>query len=475
MPIFEFQAPNGQTFEFDAPDQASALAAFQQAYPQTQSEEPQPEAPQQRAGGGSSTIGEKIKAITDGIEADQSYSGGILPFSKDAEGNVSFDSDAGVLGAAKRFFTLPSEVYRGEVDPLSEEGMNRAMEAAAVMSPINPAVRAGSQVIPGVSNTLRQRQAPVPSADELLSAGGQQFDDLRALNVDYNPQKVAQFAQGLEELLYRRGFTSENAPRTSEILKSLRTIPKAGPDETVTAPLQSIDIKISQLNKVKPRDGDGTDMEAARLVRDGLSQFVQRNPDGAAISGPAELAGSTMAAARGNYAAGKRSNTVGGIGESAELRAAAANSGQNLGNTIRGRMATLTDPQYPMRARGFNAEEKELLEGIARGTIAQNATRNLGNLLGGGGGLGALASTTAGGMVGGVPGAIALPAAGMASKAASNAMTKRALKKVDEAIRRRSPLFLERQAAQPFEPDIPLTTEAIIRALLAGQLNQGAN
>ncbi len=54
-------------------------------------------------------------------EASPEWSGSILPVSRDAQGNVQFDSNAGVLGALQRAVTLPGEVCSGEVDPMSEE------------------------------------------------------------------------------------------------------------------------------------------------------------------------------------------------------------------------------------------------------------------------------------------------------------------------------------------------------------------
>lgn len=51
------------------------------------------------------------------------YRGSILPFSKNDKGEVSFDSDAGVVGMAKRFFTLPHDVATGDVVLTSKNGL----------------------------------------------------------------------------------------------------------------------------------------------------------------------------------------------------------------------------------------------------------------------------------------------------------------------------------------------------------------
>lgn len=79
------------------------------------------------------------------VAAPDREMGMILPFSKGAEGDVSFDSDAGLLGAFKRSFMLPGDVMAGKVDPGSEEGIGRAFEFATTFSPAQtrfPASRA---------------------------------------------------------------------------------------------------------------------------------------------------------------------------------------------------------------------------------------------------------------------------------------------------------------------------------------------
>ena len=73
--------------------------------------------------------------------------GSILPIGKDADGNVHFDSDAGLLGTFKRTFLLPGEVMQGKIDPLSPEGIERAFEFAGTVTPAGAAQRAGGAVI----------------------------------------------------------------------------------------------------------------------------------------------------------------------------------------------------------------------------------------------------------------------------------------------------------------------------------------
>lgn len=184
-----------------------------------------------------------------------------------------------------------------------------------------------------------------------------------------------------------------------------------------------------------------------------------------------------LKSANANYAAGKRSDLVKGIERAADLRAAAANSGQNTGNATRQRVASALLREKDVS--GFSDAEKSALEGIVQGSRSANVTRAIGNYLGGGGGLGALSATGLGGAAGaaatGTPGGAAIGAAippllGAASKNISNRLTQSALNQADELIRMRSPLYEEMLRAAPLQQVGPTKRAAIARALLAAQM-----
>jgi hypothetical protein len=63
-----------------------------------------------------------------------------------------------------------------------------------------------------------------------------------------------------------------------------------------------------------------------------------------------------------------------------------------------------------------------------------------------------------------MPAALALPAFGLGTKATENALARGAMRKLDETVRKRSPLFDQRLA---LSPSAPLTAEARAAALRA--------
>lgn len=404
---------------------------------------------------------------------DQSYTGQVLPISVDAEGNKHFDSNAGILGAVKRSFMLPGDAMAGKVDPTSEEGIGRALEFAGTFSPSTPGLRTGSGLVPGEKQQLRQSVPAVPSADDLFTEAGRNFDAMRESGVDYASSAVKDAAAALKSKLEEQGFDAEVAGKTHRILDKL-----SSPPENSVASIKGLHSARKTFGKIAQNFNDPTDQAAATQAIRGMDEFIGADNPSAVVAGTASDAASALQAGNGNFAAGSRSDNLTGIERAADLRAAAANSGANTGNAIRQRVVSAL--LKPKEISGYSPSEVASLEKIATGTPVQNATRYVGNLLGGGGGLGQMLTAAvgagAGGAAGGSAGAAvgaALPlGVGAVSKAISNALTKRALRAADESVRGRSPLYEKMKAEAPLEVTRQARTEALIRALLMGQPRQ---
>lgn len=411
--------------------------------------------------------------------------GSFLPWTRSPSGEVSFDSDVGILGAAKRAFNLPGEVYRGEFqlnDPqtgmVSEEAIGRGMETAALFNPVNPAVRAGSKLIPGAAQNVRQNKPEVPTGGELLSAGGKAFNEMRDTGAEFASSEVKRMAEFLKGRMNEKGFDDVTAPKTFSTLDKL-----ASPPANSVATIRNLHSARKTLGKVS---GDPTDKAAARSAIGKLDEFISGSDNlgiPLAPRSPAQQrAGELLGEANANYAAGKRSDLVQGIERAADLRAAAANSGKNTGNAIRQRVASALLKEKD--TAGFNAAEKNLLEGIVQGSKSANRTRDIANRLGGGGGFGSTFAATLGGgagagvgsafgapVVGGAIGASFPLVAGGMFKGLSNRLTQKALKEADEALRMRSPLFKKRSQNKTFSAKRDKAPEALIRGLLLGTVD----
>jgi hypothetical protein len=420
MPTFEIEAA-GKRYQVEAPDEQSAANAIKQMQgPKT-----------------------------------EPYSGSFLPFSKDDQGNVGFDSNAGVVGAVKRSFTLPGEVAKGEVDPLSDEGNRRALEMGMVFNPVNPAVRSGDRAIPGVARATRQPSFVPPTAQQLKEAGGAGLNQTRQYGVQFASGAVRDGAMGVRGQLEADGILPVLAPKAYKILDDLQA-----PPANSTAPLSGI-IAARQALKHAAKDfNNPTEQLAAARITKWIDEFIAAPPQGAVLEGDAGAAATAFQKGNANYAAGKRSQNLNNLEASAELRANSTYSGQNLENNLRAKAANIVDPTKPKNAAGFSKGELALIQKIADGTGGRNTLRWFGNKLGGGGGMGATAASAVYGggaalglgPIAGVAVGLGAPIVGYGLKKAATGATKRAFRRADEAVRKRSPLYRDAVKNAPIVP-----------------------
>ena len=394
----------------------------------------------------------------------QPFSGRLLPISRqEAGGPVSFDSNAGIIGSAKRAFTLPHDVMTGDVDLNTQEGIGRVFEMGSWTTPMNPAVRAGDKILPGMSQSPSRKGVAIPTADELTTVGGKQIGSAEKMGVDFKGEAVANWAQSLRANLEREIHPSR-AKESYELLHSLETAPTGSVMEfrgLVAARQNFQDIA---------QNAVGKDKAAATQIIKGIDEFLARPPAESVLAGPAAVAASKYERGRANYAAGKRSNAINAREDSAELQAVVANSGKNSGNRIRAAAKWFVDPLHPERLSGFSKDEAALINAVATGNKGRNTLRFVGNLLGGGGGLGGfLTGTISGGLAGGAGGRPGLgaaigataPAVGATARALDNRLTSNAMRRADKAVRMRNPMYSARQQRAPMTAISPAARAAI--------------
>lgn len=377
---------------------------------------------------------------------DQGYTGQLLPFSRDPQGNVSFDSNAGIVGAVKRAVTFPMDAMQGKVDPLSDEGIARAADTGLMFSPLGAATRGG---LGWAGAKTSRTTAKTPTTAELKDAANFGYTMGREMGVDYDPRAVQNLMLQTRSRLFNDGVIEELAPKSFAILKKLERPPEGG-----TATISGLDAARRQLGQAAQDFANPTEQMAATRIIKALDQFVE-NPDAkAVVAGPATAAGGLFKDARGNYAAAKRSERVTAREDNADIQAAVTNSGHNVDNKIRGVAAAIL--KSDKLSAGFSPEELTMLRQVAEGTATRNVLREIGNRLGGGGGIAGSMIGGMGGYFGGLLGPVAgvaigagLPAVGVAARAAANRASKNALRNADEAIRQRSPLYKQRVETSP--------------------------
>ena len=391
----------------------------------------------------------------------------------------------GVASSAKSAATLPGDVMAGTASP---NDTGRVMDLATLGTPVNPAVRAGDQLIPGAAKALRAEKPVVPTTQELAKTGGSDISAAKASGLDLDSSALAGYSKELQQGLFDGSMFGKtihpvDAPATFAKLKEVENAPSGS--IVTAANLQSLRESL-QATAQNFNPAAAKDQLAASLAIKRLDSLLPNVAEKDVLAGSPAATQKLFEQGRGNYAAGQRSNDVTGeldrattgILERSEGRAQAANSGRNLDNTIRSKAESFLEK--PKEVSGLNDAEIAAYERVRDGGVGRNLARNIANKLGGGGGIGqtgvAAIGAGIGGTVGGIPGALiggGLPAAvGSGARSIANALAKRDLAKLDEMIRKRSPLYEERAANPEMSVISPEKRAALARMLLMERMNQ---
>jgi hypothetical protein len=346
---------------------------------------------------------------------------------------------------------LSKALTRVVAPTLATEGAGALTEGTAA----EPYARAGAALLSSagaskLANAFAERaaiKAATPSLADVKSDASNTYDALTSRNVAIPlPQSTLDnVADDIRTTLNNKGIRPSNAASIHNAVDEIRTPATAGAPDVADL--------VAARQSVKTLLGDPTANKAGAFVALGK---IEKQIEAASPGTMTKLqeADQGWSAAKANEALDKRTNR-------AELRAAGADSGMNLGNKIRQNVANLL---LSNEARYLSAATKADLEKIVRGTAGQNIVRKAANLLGGGGGLGMLAGGAVGYEAGGFPAALAGAAAGHGLKIANNLSVARQAERVAQNIRLRSPLGQQTPLA------LPQTSNPAVQGLLSAAL-----
>lgn len=344
-----------------------------------------------------------------------------------------------------------------------------------VASPINAALRtfAGKPVedvtgipkeqtefalglaLPGIGLTKMSKAPPVggpktaPSIGELKSAATRLYKDPEFTEVVIKAPAVTRWSQGLRSELTAAGLDENVAETTWKILGKADNAPHGA--FSTGRNLESMRRTLGEA----AGSANGSERKAAARAIESLDNFFSTVKVDDVVRGDPAKAHTILQEARGNWSAARSAELVDSKMVRAYLRSSAANSGQNVPNTIRQRIADILLDEKALR--GFSADERALMERITEGTKTRNAIRVAGNAMGGGMGMGAalygLASTATHGAL------AAVPFVGFGLRKLEGALAMRDVRKLSDMVRSDSPLGKQltgptvdyAKAAQAFE------------------------
>jgi hypothetical protein len=333
----------------------------------------------------------------------------------------------------------------------SEGDLTQRASDAAVGGAVSGAL---GGLVAGVGRAVSGKApSAAPSVEELKSAAKQGYKSAAVRELEMEPKAVSDAAAGIRSKLDAEGFDEIIGTKAHGILKRLENAPDGS---TVTG------LNLHSIQKTLGKAAASMDPQekaAASMSLREFNDFLENVPAGKVLKGSADDFVATMKEANANYSRAMQSANIDQKIITAETRAAAANSGMNVANTIRQRMADVK--LNPKQNRGMHPDDIAAAGNIAEGTTAGNLVRKLGNMAGGGGGIGTLVAGAAGmGAAGAYSGdpttsfmGLALPAFGMAMRGMGNRMTLKQAEGLSEAIRTRAPLAsattkFEERAAQ---------------------------
>lgn len=350
-----------------------------------------------------------------------------------------------------------------------------ASETAGALTNDNPYAKIGAALLGGVGaskigNVFNESMlaSKVPTAENLLKTAGQQFEDVKSSNLIVKPAAIEQIAKDIKTELLNDGYHPTISAGQNGVFNTLDRLERLGTSGGGVTPK---DLEVIRKNLVASKmDVDPATRQLAKQATDTFMQKYTGLGRGDVLNGDAAATTATLKDAIGNYAAGKRSNTVTGKVDLANLNAGTAGSGANIDNNMRQAIKQLARPvnntNMPVAKKlGFSDQEIEAIKQAATGTAVGNTARYLGKYAptgivsaAGGAGLGHL--------VGGPAGA-AIPVVGYIAKKIGDLSTKRAVNALDSLVRSRSPLAnqVAGQLAPQIVNQLPAKSQRILQTM----------
>lgn len=283
--------------------------------------------------------------------------------------------------------------------------------------------------IPGGARTAAVSEAAAPTVQELIGAYQTAKKSPVTAAVRLREGAVAEPVGAAKAEMAVEWLDENIAPRTFKILDKLTAV-----DEPLT--MQNVDSARRLLGRIAK--GDTEDAVAAGMAKRKLDDWLSSTiPAEDVLAGDAQAAQRVMQEGRANYSRAMLAKALNERTAIAELQAGGEHSGLNLQNKLRQNARQFLQSN---KSRNLTeAERAEIVKFASGGEPLEKVNRWIANLLGGGGGLGSVAASTAGGLALGLPG-IAAPVAGFAMNRLGVSLAARDAERLSELIRSNSPL-----------------------------------
>lgn len=525
MPTFEFQLPDSRTFQIDAPTADAAHAAL--------ADITKVPGQAQASAGDSSTFGDIAKSlgtgVVRGLEGIAGLPGDIaeygtrginaltgsnlknrVPFATsdlvrqrlEDEGGLQLHKPEGIAG---EYAQTIGEFAPGMLLPGGASKSIAGKIASNVVAPALASETAG-QLTQGTAAEPIARIAgglgggfagarlgaaklpPAPTLADIKAAGVEALKSPAVQDVRFDPIVANTISDHTISALRQERFNDTNAAKTFSVLEDLKTPVGPAPEMNLgtafNPPVKAsealanggmVEHSYEDFQAARRRLSDlagkgGEESAAATKAIDIIDESLKLVPQSALRAGNIDAMNAALERGRADYSSAMTGERVQDKLRNAELQAASSNSGANINNATKQKLRPLLTTKSGRR--GFTDDEQGAVEGAVRGSPIGNLARTGGNLLGGGGGLGAMVTGMSGFVAsGGNPIGLLAPAAGYGLKKIGDALTARKANAIVDLIKQRSPTMQEYLASLPPAKRAAAAKRAIAAGALAG--NQG--
>jgi len=332
------------------------------------------------------------------------------------------------------------------------EGLRGRLEGAAYGGTVGA-------VTGGLTGAVASKMAPkaetVPTTSELKAAGTRAYAAAKDAGVIATESSFGKAVDDIAAVAKEAGIDRTIHSRANAALTRLQ--------EAKGAPQSLGEIEI--LRRVAgsaAKSPDRDERRIARVIIDKLDDYIGNLSAKDIVSGDAPAGVAALNEARSLWSRMRKSDVIEGMIEKAK-NAASNFSGSGYENSLRTQFRQLANNEG--RLRGFSEAEREAIQHVARGGPMENALRMLGKFAPTGV-VSSVLSSGAGAMAGGAPGAIALPAMGLAARKGATMMTGRNADLAAELMRAGGSL--------PAQGQLSSHQQQILSAILSGGGDQAA-
>lgn len=287
---------------------------------------------------------------------------------------------------------------------------------------------AGFKGFTKTSNAVKTERAAkgiaeaAPTIDQLKEISRAVYKEIDEMKVAVRPAAYEKFVKRTNAELKKMGVDSDITPKSSKALNRLSE--RVGDELTVT--------ELDTLRQVAQGAAGSIEVKDAALgmrIIDNIDDFMDNSmvlkaPDGVEV-------GARYKAARDLWGRARKSEQIQEAFEKARLQASGFENG------IRTQFRAILNNKK--KRKGFKPEEITAMKRVVNGSKGENLARLMGRFAFTEGSahnvLTAGAGATVGGMVGGVPGAIAVPLIGQVSRALASRLTAKNAQFADDLVR----------------------------------------